>query len=333
MRITAQMFPSQLEFDLTRIKGSMDTAQTQISSGQRVRSSSDDPAAYRRAESLQVTQIRTQQWRQNIANAKNHMSQDYTTSHNLQNIVSRASEIATRTTGGVFNNSDLQAEASEVNSLIENAVTLANKQYNGQFLYGGTGLQPTDDAPVADGLPAGTLYKPFVVTRDPITNQVTGVAYSAGANQGLQNVEIEENSTIPVNTVGANPAGGSPRGLFMNGAAGSATDVFTQLINLRDHLAAGNVTAVQTTDLPNFQQVEQNVTTSMGLISANLSRLNTADAAHTTQLQSDEQTLSTLADTDLASAVFQLTQSQTAFQAALQVGAQTLNLSILNYLK
>lgn len=329
MRITSNMFPNQLEFDLARIKGTMDRAQDQITTGQRVRYSGDDPAAYRRATAIQVTQINIQQLRSNIRNVQGRVSQDITTAKSLQSIISKASEIAVRTTKGILSAGDIQGLSAQFNDMIEQAVSLANAQYNGQFLYGGSSIQPTDDAPAADGLPAGTKYKPFVITRDPVTNQITGVTYSAGSNANVNQVEIEQGARMDVNTVGANTTGTSPRGLFIT----PTTNIFQTLIDIRDALAAGNVTPVQATGISELHASEDNTVTSLGILAANLSRLETADALHNTQLQSDEKTLSDISDTDLPAAVFALQQSQTAFQAALQVGAKTLNMSLIDFIR
>lgn len=328
MRITSNMFPSQLDFDLDRIKQTMDRAQDQITTGQRIRYSGDDPAAYRRAEAIQIGQINIQQLRTNISNLTGHVNQDITTAKSLQSIISKASEVAVRTTDGILSTGDIQGLSAQFNDMIEQAVSLANKDYNGQFLYGGSCLQPTDPAPAADGLPPGTRYKPFVVTRNA-NGQITGVTYSAGSNTNVNQVEIEQGAFMDVNTVGANTAGTSPRGLFIS----PTTNIFQTLIDIRDNLAAGNVTPVLNTGISQLHDCEDNTVTSLGMMSANLSRLETADALHNTQLQNDEKTLSAAADTDLPSAVFALQQSQTAFQAALQVGAKTLNMSLIDFIR
>jgi flagellar hook-associated protein 3 FlgL len=305
----------QLVQQIQSLQERINKDQGAVSSGKKVRTSDDDPAGYRRSMEIRASQLLTQQFRDATGEVKNRAQSNYNAASQLQTIVARASELASRL-NGTLNTSDMAAYATEMNNLLEQAVSLGNRQSDGQFLFGGTFLQPTD----MDG---AALYVPFRVTRNG-AGQITAVTYRG--NAVVSQIDIDESSSMDYNLLGS--SAGTPRGLFINGAV----NVFDQLITLRDQLFAGNAPAVQNPGIANLRLVEDNVAVVLGLTGANMYRLNFTTEAHTQKLQADESLLSSITDADLAEMIISLQQKQTTLQGALQTGAQVLNLSLLNFI-
>jgi flagellar hook-associated protein 3 FlgL len=321
MRVTDQMFPISLGVTLQKLKGVIDTHQNAVSSGQRVRIASDDPMSFRRALETQGQQIRSQHFRHNIREVKMHTEADLSAAKGLHQIVARASELAVKISNGASDAlNDLNVLAAQFNSFVEQAVAISNKQFNGQYLYGGTSLLPSDIDPNT-----GNAFVPYTVVRN-VQGQITGVTYRG--NEDVTTVEIDVNSSIDLNTVGTSGTG-APRGLFEN----AGVSVFTTLINIRDELLAGNVSNLVGTAVNDLKDVEDNVATNLGILSANLERLTFTEKMHTNQLNADEHTISQSSDADLAQHIVALEKAQTTFESALQVGAQILNTSLLNFLR
>ena len=70
----------------------------------------------------------------------------------------------------------------------------------------------------------------------------------------------------------------------------------------------------------------------IGELSSTMVRMNTVRSHDEEYFLELDQRLAKDLDVDLSEAIMQLTRVSTAYQAAMQVGAQLLNTSLLNYL-
>jgi len=125
---------------------------------------------------------------------------------------------------------------------------------------------------------------------------------------------------------------------FLNAENGNTADlakVVESLVELRNGL--GN------SDLNEMAQIvqsleselishEDSVVDKMGELSSTLVRMNTVRAHDEDYHLEINERLAKDLDVDLSEAIMQLTRVSTAYQAAMQVGAQLLNTSLLNYL-
>jgi flagellar hook-associated protein 3 FlgL len=98
-------------------------------------------------------------------------------------------------------------------------------------------------------------------------------------------------------------------------------------------LLAGNKSAISSTDTANLQNDENNLTYQVAYNGNVQTRLNAASSFATSQSNSLTGLISNASSADLATTMTQLTQAQTAYQAALQSSAAIMQLSILNYLQ
>jgi flagellar hook-associated protein 3 FlgL len=109
--------------------------------------------------------------------------------------------------------------------------------------------------------------------------------------------------------------------------------LFGHLIALQDHLLAGDTAAVAATDRDQLARDEDNLIFHVGSNGAAQSRLEASAAMTKSRALSLEQDVSGEADADLAETITRLTQTQTAYQAALQTAGTVLRLSLLDYLR
>jgi flagellar hook-associated protein 3 FlgL len=231
----------------------------------------------------------------------------------LQTISSRVGEIATAA-GNVTNSpTDLNNYAGEVSSLIQQAAQLLNTKdpATGQYLFGGTN----------SGQP------PYAVATDANGN-VTGVTYQGNAS--VNQTEIAPGVTIAVDVPGENTSGSGAYGVVTDSRTGA--DLFNHLIALQNDLSSGNTSAITSTDAPNLQNDQNNLTYQVANNGNVQARLNTASALATSQASALNGLISNESGADLVQVLTQLTQTQTAYQAALQSSASIMQLSLLNYL-
>ena len=311
MRVTANTFPNSLLQQLTSLGQRQAKLQNQAATGQRVRSPEDDPVAMRRILGLQAEGKAVGQYQRNIERHQELAAASFTGIKALKNISDRAREISI-SADGLKSRSDLNLYAKELTERIKTAVQTANTQNRGDYLFSGT----LSDLP------------PFVMTTDASGN-VTSVTYQG--NTTLPESEIASGTTLSVQNVGENTSGTGPIGLITDNRSGA--DFFNHLISLQNNLLSGNVAAIEATDRANLSRDEDNLLYHLGSNGALQSRLETTKAVANQRTDTLEALVSNEADADLAQTIVRLTQTQTAYQAALQSAGKILGSSLLDYLR
>jgi flagellar hook-associated protein 3 FlgL len=278
-----------------------------------VQSASDDPAAMTNTLALAAKKSADTQYAQNITTLQDRGNLIYGVLQSLQSKVSRAGEITTSAATATTSQSDLNSYATEINSMIEDAVKLGNTKdtTSGTYLFGGT----------------ESRFAPFTVARNA-NGDISGVTYngSSAVNQS----EIGEGQTTSVDVPGVNNGGNGARGLFTDSQSGA--DLLNHLISLRDNLLAGNKTAISGTDAANIQKDENNITFQVASNGVTQNQLTTAATFISDHSQALDKAISNQSSADLVQTMVQLNRAQNGYQAALQTSAKVMQMSILNYI-
>jgi flagellar hook-associated protein 3 FlgL len=287
--------------------------QNEASTGLSIQSPSDNPAAMQNTLNDLSSQAAQQQYSSNISTVQSRADSIYTVLQSLQTISSRVGEITTAAGNVTNSQTDLNNYAGEVTSLIQQAAQLMNTKdpATGQYLFGGT----NSDQP------------PYTVATDANGN-VTGVTYQGNAS--VNQTEIASGITVAVDAPGENTSGSGAYGIITDSRTGA--DLFNHLIALQNNLASGNTAAITSTDSQNLQNDQNNLTYQVANNGNVQARLNTASTLATSQSDSLNGLISNESGADLVQVLTQLTQTQTAYQAALQSSASIMQLSLLNYL-
>jgi flagellar hook-associated protein 3 FlgL len=295
------------------LKSQQVTLQNEVSTGLSIQSPSDNPDAMENTLDDLSSQAAQQQYGSNISTVQSQANSIYSVLQSLQTLTSQAGAIATEAGSGTNSQSDLNNYASQVTSLIQQAVQLVNTQdpATGQYLFGGTD----------SGQP------PFTVATDANGN-ITGVTYQG--NSSVNQTEIASGVTVSVDVPGANTSGSGAQGLITDSRTGA--DLFNHLISLQNDLLSGNTGAITGTDTANLQNDEDNMTYQVAYNGNVQTRLNTASSFATSQSNSLTGLVSNASSADLATTMTQLTQVQTAYEAALESSSAIMQLSILNFL-
>jgi flagellar hook-associated protein 3 FlgL len=313
MRIGTNSYTDTMIDQFNALKSQQVILQNEVSTGLSVSAPSDNPDAMESTLDDLSSQAAQQQFSSNISTVQSKANSIYGVLQSLQTISNRVGEIATAAGSATNSQSDLNNYAGEVTSLIQQAVQLVNTQdpATGQYLFGGT----------------DSGQQPFTVTTDANGN-VTGVTYSG--NSSVNQTEIASGVTVSVDVPGENTSGSGPQGLITDSRTGA--DLFNHLISLQNDLLSGNTGAISGTDTANLQNDENNLTYQVAYNGNVQTRLNVASSFATSQTNSLAGLISNASSADLATTMTQLTQAQTAYQAALQSSAVIMQLSILNFL-
>ena len=298
MRIPNFTISDSLVSRLQKLTATQADLQAQVSSGQRITVASDDPAAMARVLDFQTEKQNLQQWARNGDRALGVSQASFSAVKQLKSVSDRAGEIAVLGVGATGADA-YNAYSTEVNALLEQALQVANTKNGGQNLFGGT----------------QTSTPPFTATRD-VAGQITGVTYSGAATAAQ--FQISEATTISPQTGGAT---NQKFGDFIN-----------HLVSLRDALKSQSGSAVQTAQT-GLHSSENDLLVTISDIGATQTRLESSKGLNESRYTDLQQLISSDTSVDLAQTIVKLTQTQTAYQAALQSGAQLLQHSLLDYLK
>jgi flagellar hook-associated protein 3 FlgL len=295
------------------LKAQQNKLQNEASTGLSIQSPSDNPSAMQSTLNDLSGQATQQQFTSNINAIQSRAGSIYSVLQSLQTISSRVGEIATAAGNITNSQTDLNNYSGEVSSLIQQAAQLMNTKdpATGQYLFGGTN----------SGQP------PYAVATDANGN-VTGVTYQG--NSSVNQTEIASGITVAVDAPGENTSGSGAYGVVTDSRTGA--DLFNHLIALQNDLSSGDTSAISSTDAPNLQNDQNNLTYQVANNGNVQARLNTAATLATNQTNTLNGLISNESGADLVDVLTQLTQTQTAYQAALQSSANIMQLSLLNYL-
>ena len=312
MRVSTSTFTGNFLTEIQQLEQQQNNLQSEASSGLSVVSPEDNPAVMSQVLNLQSDQSANSQYQTNIAQLQAVATASGSAMTSLQSLVSQASQIATEASSSTTSSTQMSAYATQVESLIQQALQLANTQdSDGDYLFSGT----------------ATSTQPFVATTDASGN-VTGVTYQ-GNNKTVQG-QIASNMTVIARVPGANPGTTGEEGLFTDARSGA--DLFNHLIALQQDLAAGNHSAISSTDAPALAKDEDNVVNQISANGVMQSALTTANSIASSRNTNIASQISGDADADLATTMTELDKTQTAYEAALESGTMVMNVSLLNFL-
>ncbi len=168
---------------------------------------------------------------------------------------------------------------------------------------------------------------------------------SSGYGPQVATATINTNLTVSLGlTAGSDTSGGSNfAGFLTTGVAGS-TDLYNMVVSAANDMLAGtgNGTDAFASDtvlggsysaaVQAIDSATGNVSVYVGRASAQLALIDSNQTELSTDVLNQKQALAGLTQVNTANAATELSQIQTAYQAALQSGSKILNLSLLNYL-
>jgi len=298
MRVPTNSASENVIKQIQKLAARQSQLQTQLATNQRIFLPSDDPSAAGRVLTMENERAQLQQFERNAGTALEISQSSFAGLKGLKSISDRAGEIATLGSGTASPDA-LRAYGAEVNQLIEQALQTGNSRFRNDYLFAGT----------------ATDTEPYTVTRDP-SGQITAVAYAGNSNQA--SIQLSESASIQPGTTGTTNLG--------------IRDLMTHLISLRDALAAGDADAVTATR-PSLEASEDLLVNSLSERGAIDMRIEVNQAQQLARSDNLNKLVSNEVDADLPETVVKLSQTATAYEAALSSATKILQMSLLDYLR
>lgn len=286
--------------------------QEQISSGLKVSSPAEDPAAAVRVLDLERTISKTNQYQSNISTARGRLNFEESALDASTNILFRAQELTIQAMTPALNSEDRLAIKFEIDQLTEQLAGTANtKNANGEFIFSGE----------------------FSTTPAFVKNAGTGeYDYQGGTAQ--RSLQIGDTRQVADGDLGSN--------VFVDIASsdpavvGGNRSIFSTLKTLSDGLDVGGAF---NTDLTGMKYVLNDLDAALGSfveaqtgVGARLNALDNQDLQNEKFVIDTKTTLSETQDLDYADAISKFHLQSTALSAAQQTFAKVKGLSLFNYL-
>lgn len=293
-RITNDMISRTLLTDLSSAMQRLTKAQEQLSSGKALTKPSDDPFAVSQALQLRSDLAQNQQYQRNVQEASSWQNVTDSALGGISDYVQRARTLVLQGANGSTDSTGRIAIADEIDQIIDGIKSDADSQYAGQYVFSGA---QTSTAPYASG---------------------ANDTYSGDSNSLAR--EIGPGVSITLNVTGSSVIGDGTSGLLK------------ALRDISNDLRSNNTDALGNADLQAIDAAQDNVDQIRATVGARTNRLDTA----TSRLQSQEslstQLLSNTEDVDMAKASIDFSTQTAVYSAALRVGAEIVQPSLLDFL-
>jgi flagellar hook-associated protein 3 FlgL len=292
MNVSTAYRYTQIDNNISAAALAMQNAQEEVSTGKLFNNISQNPVAAVTSLSLQSLQNQITQYNANLAGLKSNLGAGSSALSSMSTLLDQANSIAVAASNGSQSTSAMTAYATQISSIEQSLVGLANTQGpDGQYVFGG---QKNNAAPfTASG---NTL------TFNGDTNNV--------------NVEVGPGTTIPSNV----------------DISGTMTTLFSHLEALKSDIQSGSTANISKTDLANIRSDINSVSQTNGAVGVTLDRVSQLTSENTTRLNDLTTTISNTDDANVAQAASQLQLAQNTYQAALSASSIGLNLGLVNFM-
>ncbi|MEE2657235.1 MAG: flagellar hook-associated protein FlgL [Candidatus Latescibacterota bacterium] len=300
MRVTTQMAVDNLVGNLNRSFKRIVGFQEQLSTGSRINTLSDDPAAVERSLALRAELRNIEQFQKNIDDGTGWLELSEVNLSELETLFVEARGLAVQGASSTYNAHQRLAVADQVDKFLEHAVSLSESRYRGRYIFAGT----------------QTASPPYQAIRDG-EGGILELSPAGDATGSIER-EVADGKIMQVNVPGSEIFEGS-------------LNAFDVLKDLRDALETNNIGAVRGS-LTSLAEMREKISSVRGELGARVNRveltrnvLDRVSIEMTSILSEDE-------DVDLTAAVVNLQQEQDVFQAALASGSSVIPQSLMDFI-
>lgn len=283
---------------MSKLAAQADTSQSQIASGKRVVSASDDPVAYRQLAALTRADASDKAYAANVSTAQSVLDQSATTLTDIETQLQRATELFTRAGTGTLSAGDRDSIGKELQSILDTLYSLANtRDGRGQPLFGGA----TGDLPYTKAADGTISYA------------------SSGAPAGIP---IGDQTTMEVSVPGDQAF-----------AAGSS-DMFGVIADfLTAFQAGGDMQDAASTASSDIAKAMESVTLARTSVGARGTRLEMVSDQLAYSMDDRESARNSIEGADLATSIAEFQKTLTILQATQASFTKLSSLSLFDYLR
>lgn len=287
--------------------------QMQLSSGKKILTAADNPAAAARIIDLNQSIDQTTQYQSNINAAQQRLELEDSVLTNAGNVMYRIKELSVQGLNASNSQNDRITIAKELEDLNGELLNLANtKNANGEYIFSGF----KTDTPA--------------FSKDTTTNSTGGSAYIYSGDTHSRIIQIGIDRQVTDGDPGINVFGaptGSPPATVPE--PGSITNIFEAIDKFATDLRANEP---DTNSLNDFDASLEKMLTAQSSVGVRLKALESQQGLNEDYALNMKTVLSGTEDLDYTEAITRLNSQTLSLQAAQQAYTQVKKLSLFNYL-
>ncbi|RNC29580.1 MAG: Flagellin [Candidatus Dichloromethanomonas elyunquensis] len=310
MRVTNNMLTQNLLKNLQYANNKMDTIQTRLSTGEAITKPSDDPVKISISLRLKSTVASMEQWKTNASEAQAYLDTTEGILGNMTSMLQRVRELAVQGADGSNSSNDRAQIAKEVDQLTQQFQVLANSQVGSKYIFSGT---------LVDTPPMEKYAQP-VPSPPPALTKWNG-------NSTLFEFEVGSNLQMPVSVDGTKLFG-----ITDNGDGTQSSSFFNTLNKLSASLYNGN--QAQTEEA--LKEVDTQIDNVLALrseLGAKTNRMEVISEQLDNSINNLKGNLSDIQDADMAETIMEFKTIQNVYRAALSVGSQIIQPSLVDFIQ
>ncbi|MEN3777664.1 flagellar hook-associated protein FlgL [Priestia megaterium] len=293
MRVTQGMLAANSLKQISNSYNKLETLQNQLSTGKKINRPSDDPVVATKGMAYRSNLSEVNQYKRNLTEAQSWFDSSESGLEQVNSILQRTKELVVQGLNGTNESDDRQAIAREIEQLKLDYMQVGNTQVAGNYIFNGVNV----------GAP-------------PISENASGIIES-NINLDPFSVEVSKGIQLRVNI--------HPENIFGQGA-------FDLMKNVQ--------TAFEQNDVNSLKDLSTQVDTQLSTLLAERSELGARSnrlELIENRLDSQEITatkmLSNNEDADIEKVITDLTVQESVHRAALGVGAQIIQPTLLDFLR
>jgi flagellar hook-associated protein 3 FlgL len=311
MRISENMMTNSILKGINANKSRMNEIQLQLSSGKRIQKSSDDPFAFAKSARFKSIIERNDQYLRSINMSLGFVESTQIHLDDINSIIQNAKEKATQGADDSLNAENREALAQEVSSMLEELESIANGNFDGDFVFNGDQVN----------------QQPFQLIEDP-NNPGFYIGVNSPDNPESMDRKFGDHLNIQINISGNDIQ--------------NINQAFNDLIGLQNALSEGweaNFSEFENQSGAISSQIDK-----LDLASENILKLSTKIGDVHSRITLTEQQLtltnmnlssymSSLEDVDMAEAILHYNSEEMAYKVALQATSNMMTTSLMDYIR
>lgn len=308
MRVTPDMNIRLMSGAIRRHQTNAFTLQQQIASGKQINKASDAPTNFNLIQHLKIDLDLLRQYERNADAATHYLRNVDEHLRRAVDVLHHVGELATKAGDGTLEQVSRDALADEVDALLQTLVGIANSSEGGRYTFAGL----------------RTDTQPFDVQLHPDTGEIMAVVYQGSEETRM--VKTGDSHYVATNLAGGTSSGSG--GIFQT----ETRDVFDSMIQLRDALRNGDTV----TDEALKQQLSgdlDHMLNNLALNGVRQEQVRMHKIANRDIQVSHERSVDSMESIDIAKSMMRLSETETAYQAALHSTSRLIQqVSLLNFI-
>ncbi|MBE6051340.1 MAG: flagellar hook-associated protein 3 [Clostridium sp.] len=329
MRITNRMLANNYLKDVNGNLKNLNKINTQLSTGKEISRPSDNP--FKTVRSMQLTtNINTNaQYKTNIDDTNSWLDATDTALSQVNASLQRVRELMVSAGNAAYGSNECKTINEEIKERVAELSQILNSSFDGRYLFGGS--KTTSKPLTATDAYDGNVELNFVDKNGEKINVNSTELYDynqTGALSQKMSVEISQGVYMEYNVTAMEI-------LKFNNSKGEKVDLMNLFDELQTNLLSGkseNLSKVIGENLAGIDSAIENVLKLRSEVGAKQNRMESALSKNEDESYNMTQVLSNTEDIDFTKKTIEYSMAQTTYTAALQVSAQVLPKTLLDYL-